>query len=67
MLDGLRWISIAACLYFATLTFAVPFQPVKAQSAAPDSQSQTTGTAIPPHSQILIVILSPVTPPLNEP
>ncbi len=44
---ALRWTSIAGCLYFAVLSFAVPFQPVKAQSAVPDSQSQTTGTPIP--------------------
>jgi len=43
MLDGLRW-AFAACLYFATLTFAAPFEPLAAQSAAPDSQSQSTST-----------------------
>jgi hypothetical protein len=46
-MDGLRWTSIAGCLYFAALTFATPFQPVRAQSAAPDSQSHSTATASP--------------------
>ena len=46
-MDGLRCTSIARCLYFAALTFATPFQPLRAQSAAPDSQSQITGTPIP--------------------
>ena len=51
MLDGLRWISIAACLYFATLTFVLPFEPFRRQSGAADSQSQTTGTVTPSTQQ----------------
>ena len=43
MLDRLRWTFVAACLYFATLTFGAPFQQIGPQSAAPDSQSQSTG------------------------
>jgi hypothetical protein len=54
-MDGLRWTSIAGCLYFAALTLATPFQPVRAQSAAPDSQSHSTATA------------SPATPPNSNP
>jgi hypothetical protein len=46
-MDALRWTSIAGCLYFAALTFAAPFQPVRAQSAAPGSESQGTATASP--------------------
>lgn len=46
-MDGILWTYIAGCLYFAALTFAAPFQPVRAQSAAPDSQSQSTATASP--------------------
>src|SRR6202035_3457873 len=36
MLDGLRWISFAACLYFSNLILGTPA----------DSQSQTTGTVV---------------------
>ena len=43
-MDGLRWTSIARCLYFAALTLAIPFKLVRAQSGAPDSQSQGTAT-----------------------
>jgi hypothetical protein len=50
-MDGLRWTSIAGCLYFAALTFATPFRPVRAQSAAPDSQPQSTATASPSTQQ----------------
>jgi hypothetical protein len=45
MLDVLRWTFIAACLYFALLTFGAPFEPLGTQSGAADSQSQSTGTA----------------------
>jgi hypothetical protein len=54
-MDGLRWTSIAGCLYFAALTFATPFRPARAQSAAPDAQSQSTATP------------SPVTQPNSNP
>jgi hypothetical protein len=46
-MDGILWTYIAGCLYFAALTFATPCQPVRAQSAAPDSQSQSTANAGP--------------------
>jgi hypothetical protein len=46
-MNGLRWTSIAGCLYFAALTFATPFPPVRAQSAAPNSQPQSTASASP--------------------
>jgi hypothetical protein len=46
MLDGVRWTSIAAYLYFATLTLSLPFQQRNSQSAS-DSQSQSTGTPTP--------------------
>jgi hypothetical protein len=42
MLDVLRWTFIAACLYFALLTFGAPFEPLGTQSGAADSQSQST-------------------------
>jgi hypothetical protein len=43
MLYRLRWTFVTACLYFATLTSGAPFQQIGMQSAAPDSQSQSTG------------------------
>jgi hypothetical protein len=46
-LDRLRWTFVAACLCFATLTSGAPFQQIGTQSAAPDSQSQTSGTGTP--------------------
>src|ERR1700719_4416266 len=46
-MDGILWTYIAGCLCFAALTFATPFQPVRAQSAAPDSHPQSTATASP--------------------
>jgi hypothetical protein len=42
MLDGVRWTSIAASLFFATFIFAAPFTPPETQSAKSDSQSQIT-------------------------
>jgi hypothetical protein len=51
MLDGLRRTVIAACLYFATLTFAAAFEPLGTQYAAPDSQSQSTGIDSPAMQQ----------------
>jgi hypothetical protein len=47
MLDRLRWTFVAACLYFATLSFGAPFQQMGTQSAAPDSQSQSTSAGTP--------------------
>jgi hypothetical protein len=46
MLHGLRWTSIAAYLYFATLTLGVPFLQRNSQSVS-DSQFQSTGTLTP--------------------
>jgi hypothetical protein len=46
MLDGVRWTSIAAYVYFATLTLSLPFQQGNSQSAT-NSQSQSTGTPTP--------------------
>jgi len=46
-MDGLRWTSIVGWLYFAGLTCATAFQPVRAQSAAPHWQSQPTATVSP--------------------
>jgi hypothetical protein len=46
MLHGLRWTSIAAYWYFATLTLGVPFLQRNSQSAS-DSQVQSTGTPTP--------------------
>jgi hypothetical protein len=46
MLHGLRWTSIAAYLYFATLTLGAPFLQRNSQSVS-DSQFQSTGTPTP--------------------
>src|ERR1700686_137686 len=47
MLDGIRWTSIIACLYFATLTFAAASKPLSTKSATPEPQSQSTSTGSP--------------------
>jgi hypothetical protein len=46
MLHGLRWTSIAAYLYLATLTLGAPFLQRNSQSVS-DSQFQSTGTPTP--------------------
>jgi hypothetical protein len=51
MLDGIRWTSIIAWLYFATLTFAAGSKPLSTKSAAPEPQSQSTSTGSPLRQQ----------------
>jgi hypothetical protein len=50
MLDGIRWTSIIACLYFATLTFGATFEAVVTSSAS-DSQSLNSGAGTPSTQQ----------------
>jgi hypothetical protein len=51
MLDGLRRTFIAACFYFAILTFGIPIQPLSAQTGPAASQPQNTGTVSPSMQQ----------------